>query len=62
MSGLTKNDITFGDNWRHSITSGITECDRFFSFLPFPAGTTTEFYANAVDDLRANPHTFKLAY
>lgn len=28
-----KNDITFGDDWRRSITSGITECDRFFSFL-----------------------------
>jgi len=28
-----KNDITFGEDWRRSITSGITECDRFFSFL-----------------------------
>ena len=28
-----KHDITFGDDWRRSITSGITECDRFFSFL-----------------------------
>jgi hypothetical protein len=28
-----KRDITFGDDWRRSITSGITECDRFFSFL-----------------------------
>ncbi len=28
-----KYDITFGDDWRRSITSGITECDRFFSFL-----------------------------
>lgn len=28
-----KTDIKAGDDWRRSITSGITECDRFFSFL-----------------------------
>lgn len=28
-----KTDIRAGDDWRRSITSGITECDRFFSFL-----------------------------
>jgi hypothetical protein len=28
-----KSTIKAGDDWRRSITSGITECDRFFSFL-----------------------------
>lgn len=28
-----KTEIKAGDDWRRSITSGITECDRFFSFL-----------------------------
>jgi len=28
-----KNDIRPGDDWRRSITDGITKCDRFFSYL-----------------------------